>query len=163
MAEINTSTRHCYYRSTHATAAASASRGNGCDAMVEAALSCHPCGTPRVIERCAAVDVVVTVCPLVSVMMSVATVGEGVSVGIALTFMCRELSSAEYVLVPRPVLATLPAVAVTDVLNVYAGVVYVGVEIRKFGSVVATVAEYDARNTETSASDSVSVVEFDSG
>ena len=50
MVEINTSTRHYYYRSTHATAAASASQGNGCDAMVEAALSCHPCGTPRVMR-----------------------------------------------------------------------------------------------------------------
>lgn len=39
----------------------------------------------------------------------------------------------------------------------------VGVESRKFGRVVGTVAEYDARNAETESTDSVRVVALDSG
>lgn len=63
-------------------------------------------------------EVVVRVCPLVSVRMSVATVGEGVSVGMAVALRCFELRSAEYVLVPRPVLTTLPGVAEMEALKV---------------------------------------------
>ena len=69
-------------------------------------------------DRWDAVEVVVTVCPLVSVRMSVATVGDGVSVGIAVTFRLRERSSAEYVLVAIPDLKTLPGVAVMEALKI---------------------------------------------
>ena len=123
----------------------------------------QPSGTPRVKERCDAVEVVVTVCPPVSVMTSVATVGEGVRVGIALAFRCFDSRSATYVLVARPVLTILPGVAEMEALNVYEGVLYVGVESREFGRVVTTVADTDARKAETDAGDSSIVVALESG
>jgi hypothetical protein len=65
---------------------------------------------------------------------------------------------ALYVLVARPE-ETIPlAGAVTDVLNVYRGVVYVGVERIKFGSVVAKVADSEDKNADTASG--VSIVAF---
>jgi hypothetical protein len=65
---------------------------------------------------------------------------------------------ALYVLVARPE-ETMPlAGAVTDVLNVYGGVVYVGVERMKLGSVVAKVADSEDKNADTASG--VSIVAF---
>lgn len=128
-----------------------------------AALPSQPSGTPSVIDRWDAVETDVCVCPLVSVRMRVARVGEGVRVGIADMFRWREASSAEYVLVARPDLTVVPGVAVTESLNVYVGVLSAGGETRWFGSVVGTVAETEARKADTDSGVSVRFVAFESG
>ena len=110
-----------------------------------------------------AVETLVCVCPPASVMRNVCTVGEGTSVAIAEALRCLELSSAEYVLVASAEVTTSPGVAEMEVLNVYAGVVNVGVERRKFGRVVASVAEWTERKEATSAAVSFRVVTFDMG
>ena len=110
-------------------------------------------GRPSVTLRWDAVDVVVTVCPLVSVRISVSTLGEGVRVRIAVALRSSALSSGLYVLVARPVVTIFPGVAdaANDALNVYEGVLYEGVEMRKFGSVVGTVADAVERKERTCA------------
>jgi len=88
----------------------------------------------------------------------VAKIGIPPTVGSAETLSGRDPRRALYVLVASPD-ETIPlGGAVTDVLNVYEGVGYVGVERRKFGNVVAKVADSDDRNAETAAA--VSKVAF---
>jgi hypothetical protein len=77
--------------------------------------------------------------------------GNPATVGSAVTLGCRDARIALYVLVARPE-DTIPlSGALTDVLNAYGGVVYVGVGTAKFGNVVAKVADSDEKNAETAA------------
>jgi hypothetical protein len=118
----------------------------------------HPGGSPRVTEGCAMVEVVVWINPEASVRTKVAKVGNPASVGNAVTFWWPDARTALYVLVARPEEKIPSAGVLTDVLNVYDGVVYVGVERMKFGSVVATVADSEDKNAETASG--VSMVAF---
>ena len=98
--------------------------------------------------------------------MSVATVGEGARPGIAVAFLRAAASRGEYVLVASAEGTSCPGVTVAamEVLKVYVGVVKeVGVERRKFGSVVACVAELAARKDAISAVVSFRVVALDMG
>ena len=122
-------------------------------------------GSPSVTECWDAVDVVVTVCPFMSVSISVSTVGEGVRVRMAVAFLPNALSSGVYVPVASPVLRMFPGVAdeANDALNVYDGVLYEGVGRRKFGSVVATVADAVERKEATCSGVWEMTVTFESG
>ena len=110
----------------------------------------------------AAVETEVTISPF-DVMMNVTSDGLGVTVGIAVAFGCRVLSTAEYVLVPRPDATSAPAEAGMEMLNAYGGGVGVGVGKRTLGSTVATVAEADEKNAETSLGDCTGSDELRSG
>jgi len=55
------------------------------------------------------------------------------------------------VLVASPEETIPPAGVLADELNVYGGVVYVGVGTTKFGNVVASVADSDDKNFETTS------------
>lgn len=57
-------------------------------------------------------------------------------------------------LVASPVLTTPPVATFTDELSAYGGVVYVGSERGKLGSVVRTVVEMDSKKDEMSEGDS---------
>jgi len=102
-----------------------------------------------VTEGCGTADVVVCINPEESVMTKVAKVGNPASTGSAVTLGWLEARRALYVLVARPE-ETIPlAGALTDALNMYEGVAYVGVGTIKFGSVVAKVADSEDKNAET--------------
>jgi len=118
----------------------------------------HPGGWPSVTEGCATVLVVVWISPEESVRTKVANVGSPPTVGIAVSFGGSDPRRALYVLVANPE-ETIPlGGALTDVLNMYEDGVYAGVERRKFGSVVAKVADSDDKNAETTSG--VSTVAF---
>lgn len=106
----------------------------------------HPGGTPRVTSGSVNVDVEVTMKPAEFVTTKVTSVGDGVRAGsaVALNMLCSPIMGW-YVLVARPDVTIPLAAWLTEVLNAYAGVVYVGVARGKFGNVVATVAERDER------------------
>lgn len=125
-------------------------------------LRLHPGGAPSVTEGEAAVDIDVTTWPL-DVIMNVTSVGDGDTVGIAVAFGWRVLSTAEYVLTARPDDTISPTRAGIEVLKAYGGVVGVGVDNTKFGSTVATVADADEKKEETSSGVSTGAVALRSG
>lgn len=83
-----------------------------------------------------------------SVMISVASVGEGVMIGNAEALIEGPFKSGEYVLVPSSDTTMSPTDAGTEVLKRYGSGVGEGVGKREFGRVVATVGEADARNVD---------------
>lgn len=75
----------------------------------------------------------------------VINVGEGDIVGKAVALKPFKPKRGLYVLVARPEDTIPPTGAGIDELNVYGGVVYVGVDKTKLGNVVAIVADSDDR------------------
>jgi len=146
-----------YNINVHATKDVRIVRVIGNEILVEVP-ALHPGGSPRVIDGCAMVEMVVWMNPEESVTTKVTKFGSPATIGNAVTLGCRVARIALYVLVARPE-ETIPSTgALTDVLNVYGGVVYVGVETAKFGNVVAKVADSEEKNAETAAG--VSIVAF---
>jgi len=114
----------------------------------------QPGGTPRTIEGRAIAEVKVCINPAVSVVTTVAKAPNPDTAGNAVALGWWVPRRALYVLVASLEETISPIGAVTDVLNAYAGVVYVGVGRRTFGSVVAIVTDSDAKKDDTASGDS---------
>ena len=82
--------------------------------------------------------------------MKVTSVGEGVTVGIAVAFAWWLPIAGEYVLVARPEATISPGLALTEVLKAYGGTEGDGVGTRKLGRTVLTFADADAKYESTS-------------
>jgi len=117
----------------------------------------EPGGLPKATDVVGTCDVEVTTTePLV--IKTVNTVGAADIVGMAEALIDGPASSAEYVLVPRSSVAICPTEAGTDVLKIYEGVAGERVARRKFGTVVAIVANAEEKNDDTSVAFSSIVV-----
>ena len=93
----------------------------------------------------------------------VISVGKGDIVGKAVVLNPFEPRRGLYVLVASPDDTMPPTGAGIEELNVYGGVVYVGVDKTKLGNIVAIVADFDERKEAMAAGDSVEFVPLLSG
>ena len=116
-----------------------------------------PGGRPSTTLEVVSVATVVCTSPLESVRIRVARVGAGVTPGRAVTFgvwvtpFTTFSIRGEYVDVARSLTATTDVG--TEVLNIYVGVVRVGVDTTKLGKVVETVSEREEKRAESSPGD----------